>query len=47
VTTPTSNGRVAASTEVAIDAPAVHNPEDLRLALRAATLYYLDGPHPG
>lgn len=43
MTTPTSNGRVAASTEVAIDAPAVHNPEDLRLALRAATLYYLDG----
>ena len=43
MTTPTSNGRVAAVTEAVIGAPAAHNPEDLRLALRAATLYYLDG----
>ncbi|HEV7420606.1 MAG TPA: sugar-binding domain-containing protein [Mycobacterium sp.] len=36
--TPTSNGQVAESVGVAASTP-----EDLRLALRAATLYYLDG----
>ena len=36
--TPTSNGQVAESVGVAGSTP-----EDLRLALRAATLYYLDG----
>jgi deoxyribonucleoside regulator len=46
VATSTSNGRV--SGPVAAPAPTAHrdrssNPEDLRLALRAATLYYLDG----
>lgn len=39
--TPTSNGRVL-SDSIAVGA-AGSSPEDLRLALRAATLYYLDG----
>lgn len=38
--TPTSNGRVA---EAVSGSAASTSPEDLRLALRAATLYYLDG----
>jgi deoxyribonucleoside regulator len=38
VATPTSNGRVADA-----DAAAGSSSDDLRLALRAATLYYLDG----
>jgi deoxyribonucleoside regulator len=38
VATPTSNGQVTGSVGVA-----GATPEDLRLALRAATLYYLDG----
>src|ERR1700733_13735956 len=38
VTTSTSNGQVATAVGVAGSTP-----EDLRLALRAATLYYLDG----
>jgi deoxyribonucleoside regulator len=38
VTAPTSNGQVAGAVAVAGSTP-----EDLRLALRAATLYYLDG----
>jgi deoxyribonucleoside regulator len=38
VATPTSNGQVADSVGIAGSTP-----EDLRLALRAATLYYLDG----
>lgn len=41
VATPTSNGR-ALTDSVAVGAPG-SSPEDLRLALRAATLYYLDG----
>lgn len=41
MTTPTSNGRAPGPTEVAVGASA--SPEDLRLALRAATLYFLDG----
>lgn len=40
MTTPTSNGRVA---DNATDPTASASPDDLRLALRAATLYYLDG----
>src|SRR5689334_17379112 len=36
VTTSTSNGEVSGQTRAS-------TPEDLRLALRAATLYYLDG----
>jgi len=44
VTTPTSNGRVAHAIQtVAAVAGVSASPEDLRLALRAATLYYLDG----
>ena len=43
MTTPTSNGQSAADA-VRIRGPvAAATPEDLRLALRAATLYYLDG----
>jgi deoxyribonucleoside regulator len=46
VATPTSNGKVA-GTVAAQAMPATRertsSPEDLRLALRAATLYYLDG----
>jgi deoxyribonucleoside regulator len=41
VTTPTSNGRVAEANHAAVGVSA--NPDDLRLALRAASLYYLDG----
>ena len=40
--TPTSNGQVAQATAAAASVSTA-NPEDLRLALRAATLYYLDG----
>jgi deoxyribonucleoside regulator len=45
VTTPTSNGHVAHAGHSVVPAdPATSvSPEDLRLALRAATLYYLDG----
>lgn len=49
MTTPTSNGhasRVTRSVPAAQDGPdpaASASPDDLRLALRAATLYYLDG----
>jgi deoxyribonucleoside regulator len=44
VATPTSNGRVAHASQAVSAAAAVSaSPEDLRLALRAATLYYLDG----
>src|SRR6476619_2735828 len=42
VATPTSNGQVAQATAAAASVSTA-NPEDLRLALRAATLYYLDG----
>lgn len=42
MTTPTSNGRVANHVDAAVGL-AGSTPEDLRLALRAATLYYLDG----
>jgi deoxyribonucleoside regulator len=42
VSTPTSNGRVAVAAQTSVGVPTA-NPEDLRLALRAATLYYLDG----
>jgi len=44
VATPTSNGRVAhPGQNVAAASFQTASPEDLRLALRAATLYYLDG----
>lgn len=39
--TPTSNGQVAHAVEAVAEVSV--SPEDLRLALRAATLYYLDG----
>ncbi|MDT5079969.1 MAG: hypothetical protein QOJ80_4606 [Mycobacterium sp.] len=43
--TPMSNGRVVHASQAVSDAAArvSASPEDLRLALRAATLYYLDG----
>ena len=43
--TPTSNGKVAelGGQVVATGRDRTATPEDLRLALRAATLYYLDG----
>lgn len=41
--TPTSNGRVPATADSAGVASGAGSPDDLRLALRAATLYYLDG----
>src|SRR5438309_1118842 len=41
VAAPMSNGRVADAMNAAPGAST--NPDDLRLALRAATLYYLDG----
>ena len=43
--TPTSNGKVAGLGADALSSPRdrATTPEDLRLALRAATLYYLDG----
>jgi deoxyribonucleoside regulator len=45
VATPMSNGRVVHASQAVSDgaARASASPEDLRLALRAATLYYLDG----
>src|SRR5215203_2976757 len=45
VATPTSNGKVAGLGADALSSPRdrATTPEDLRLALRAATLYYLDG----
>jgi deoxyribonucleoside regulator len=45
VATPTSNGKVAGLGAETFPSPRerVATPEDLRLALRAATLYYLDG----
>src|SRR5437879_6620156 len=43
VATPTSNGKVAEIGGQAVSRDRGATPEDLRLALRAATLYYLDG----
>src|SRR5437879_12239114 len=43
VATPTSNGKVAEIGGQAVSRERGATPEDLRLALRAATLYYLDG----
>lgn len=44
MTASTSNGEVAEAHEAGKPAPTrAANAEDLRLALRAATLYYLDG----
>ena len=43
VTTPTSNGQVAPNAQANGVSAMPGNPDDLRLALRAATLYYLDG----
>jgi deoxyribonucleoside regulator len=46
VATPTSNGKVSgsiAAQAVPVTRDRTSTPEDLRLALRAATLYYLDG----
>ena len=44
MTTPTSNGQAASHADLAVAAGIpTASPDDLRLALRAATLYYLDG----